>query len=109
MEDLAQSILTFTKKLGPEYIEVRSEDSVTTNLISKNKTIHATSKDHSKGISVRFVINNKLGFFATNKLEKKHIKEQIAKHIKKTKALKHLAQEISYPQEKSYRKKYKEC
>ena len=100
-EDLVEFSIMQAQKCGASYVEARLEDANTHSIVMKNGKIEASSMDHFQGIGMRFIINNKLGFFSTNKLNKNKISLLLEKAIKISKATKSLGENVSLSKEKT--------
>ncbi|MEM4714375.1 MAG: TldD/PmbA family protein [Candidatus Nanoarchaeia archaeon] len=79
MEAIIDSALKFAKNLKVDYAEVRAESSYGTSFYLANGLLQGSSFGEEKGISIRLLINNTIGFASTNILDEKNIKEIVKK------------------------------
>lgn len=105
-EGIAELALAYAQECGASYGEARLEATTTHAVTTKNGIVQATSFEQHEGLGIRFIVNKKLGFLATNELEEKHIRELIEKAIKKVKETKTLGQNTALADEKVHNVKY---
>ena len=74
---LADFALEYTQKKGASYVEARLEQVEGSSFLVKKQNVEASGIDTKRGIGIRFVINNRLGFVSTNVLEKDSVKSII--------------------------------
>ncbi len=71
--------------LGAEYCDIRFEERIITNIELKNKELKQSYIGSEKGIGIRVLYNNNVGFFSTNNFEK--LDNAVEQAIKFAKAL----------------------
>jgi len=103
---LAEFCLKRLQNLGAEYAEVRFEESVSQGFMLKNSVPEISEMHEIKGIGARFLINNNLGFFATNNLEKDKIDNLIKDSIKKVTKGAKFSEKVNLSSEPVHKKNY---
>ncbi|HII30361.1 TldD/PmbA family protein [Candidatus Woesearchaeota archaeon CG08_land_8_20_14_0_20_47_9] len=105
-ESLADFALGIASQLGAGYCEVRIESTTSNGFILKNGVPQIAGFDRLSGISVRFVVDNALGFMATNHLDRAKLKSQLGKAVKITCLTASRSEKISLADEKSVHADY---
>lgn len=75
--DLAIYAVDKAQELGARYAEVRLEHSSNNGIILKNGIPQISGFEEHSGLGMRILVNDRLGFFATNKLDNSSILSQI--------------------------------
>ncbi len=104
-KDAAEFAVDYALKKGAEYVDVRAESSSFKSFSMQNGILNGVSSGNDTGIGVR-ILKGSLGFFSTNKLNKKNIKELVEKTIRNVERVR-LHHRIEFSSEKTYKKNYK--
>lgn len=104
--DLAEYAIDIAGKLGCEYVEARLEHAESNGIILKNGVPQISGFDETSGLGIRYLHKGSLGFLATNKLTKVHIKQAISRSLAKTRAASPLTNKVRFANEKPVKKSY---
>jgi len=86
LEELTQFAVDFAGSLKAEYAEARFQSDVKEVVILKNGFTEALAFQESKGISVRVVAGNSLGFASASRLTKKAVRSAVRQAVKLARA-----------------------
>src|SRR3989344_3680581 len=107
-EDIAEFCLKKTQELGCKYVEVRTEKRTSSGFVLKSGNPEITGFDITKGIGIRYLVNNNLGFLSTNNFDKDKILSLMKKSIATTKNSNKISKKIFFSEEKPQKANYKE-
>ncbi|MBC7107568.1 MAG: TldD/PmbA family protein [Methanomassiliicoccales archaeon] len=84
-EDYLKMVIELASKKGASYAEARfQEDTFESNLL-KNGAPEVTSFDTKRGISIRVIVDGAMGFGATNRMNKKDVRNLVIKVVSSAK------------------------
>ena len=106
-EDIAEFCLKKTQELGCKYVEVRTEKRTSSGFVLKSGNPEITGFDITKGIGIRYLVNNNLGFLSTNNFDKDKILSLMKKSIATTKNSNKISKKIFFSEEKPQKTNYK--
>lgn len=106
-KDLVHFCVDSALKNGASYAEARLVSTTEDGFILKNGVPESSVFAQSRGIGIRVIVNNSLGFLAINKLNKKEIESNVKEVIKIAKvSSKTLKQPVKLSNEKTYKAKW---
>ncbi len=105
-EDIIDFVIKRLELQGASYVEARLEETTKSGFILKNGNLDGTFFEEMSGIGVRYLIDNALGFIATNNLDKTNLNEKIKKSVNTVKSAGKLNEKINLTSEKAVKKEY---
>lgn len=105
-EELTNFCVDKAQSLGAEYAEARMEQTFSNGIILKNGQPQISGFEHNKGIGLRLLVNGRMAFLATNKIDKSSILMQIKQVIFNLEKTKGIQESIGLSSEKAYQKAY---
>lgn len=106
-EEIADLALDYLKKKGVQYGEARLEEHHVNSFMTKNGILEHGGFETSRGLGIRFLLKNSLGFVSINEFDKNKIKNNINKALRNVNKGSNLSQNVKLSEEKSFNKKYK--
>ncbi|MBI4155257.1 TldD/PmbA family protein [Candidatus Woesearchaeota archaeon] len=100
MQDLADFAIKYLQKKGASYAEAKYQEIESNSFIVKNGSLDISSFDITKGVGIRFILNNKLGFLSTNILKKEALIKQLENSLKMTLKTK-ISENVEFSEEKA--------
>ncbi|MEM2922681.1 MAG: TldD/PmbA family protein [Candidatus Bathyarchaeia archaeon] len=86
MEALVELAIDYARRLKVAYAEARFQSDVRESIILKNGILEASVLEEERGISIRIVVDNSLGFAATNILTRRSVQDAVKKAFEAAKA-----------------------
>ncbi|MBU2639848.1 MAG: TldD/PmbA family protein [Nanoarchaeota archaeon] len=107
MEDIAEFCVRYLEKKGCGYVEVRVEEKDINGLLLKNGTPELGGFDAVKGMGIRFLFDDALGFISLNDFEKERVKANLNRALRVTKSASKINENTFLSEEKAIKKTYK--
>ncbi|UCE96523.1 MAG: TldD/PmbA family protein [Candidatus Bathyarchaeota archaeon] len=82
IKELADKAVKHASKIGVDFAEIKSEESVTRNIEAVNEEIRTVSESNNIGIGIRVFNGKGVGFSFSNILDKEHIFQAVERALK---------------------------
>lgn len=104
--DSSEYALSLAMKAGADFADARLERNVSNSFLLKNGVAEVSSFDDSRGIGVRVLVQNTLGFACTNDLSKKGVSKIVEYAIRDAKACARIKNNVRLAGSKPFKASY---
>ncbi|MEM4383798.1 MAG: DNA gyrase modulator, partial [Candidatus Caldarchaeum sp.] len=100
MEEILNLVLKRGAELGASYVEARFQADHQSEILLKNGVPEVSAESVEKGVGIRLLVNESLGFAYINKLDRPSVRKAVAEAYSMAKAAAHKSQKIRMSDEK---------